>query len=685
MNADVWLNGEHLGDHPYGYTSFWFNLSGKLKFSEKNVLAVQVRNEGMNSRWYSGSGIYRHVWLKILEPVHMAQWGTYITTSEVNAKQAKVIIKTTVNNESSKSSEVTMVARIIDTKGIETVKAKSQNTIKPGTSLEFTQEILVESPVLWSIDTPVLYSAVIEVYSGKKLSDRMETKFGIRTVSFDAVNGFRLNGKTLKLKGGCVHHDNGPLGSKAFDRAEERRVELLKASSFNAIRCAHNPPSPAFLDACDRLGMLVIDEAFDMWHEGKNPQDYHLFFEKWWQKDAESMILRDRNHPSIILWSIGNEIPGMDKPEVANNAQMLAAFVHKMDPSRPVTAAVNSVSDSKDQYFAALDVCGYNYARNKYETDHLRKPERIMIATESYPLEAFDYWMNVLDYPWLTGDFVWTAFDYIGEASIGWLGYPQEKNFYPWNLAYCGDIDICGWKRSQSCYRDVLWNNGKVYVFVKPPEPSFRLNPKKETWSIWNWEDVVADWNWKGNEGKPLEVNVYSSCEQVKLFLNGKSLGKKTTNRASRYMAKWKVPYEAGILKVFGYMGDKQIDSSELRTAKQPSQIRMTADRTQIAANGQDLSYITVELLDMNGVRDPKAENLIKFNLEGPGTIAGVGNANPMSTESYLQPQRRAWQGRCLVVVKSDKKEGKLILKASVEGLSPAQLMINTKPDLRRE
>lgn len=686
MNPEIWINGVSLGSHPYGYTSFWYDITAHVKFGKPNVLAVKVRNEGENSRWYSGSGIYRHVWLKVLEPVHVAQWGISITTPDVNAGSAKVNIKTKVNNQSGSALNVKVITRVLNAKGEESGKIESEQMVDKEGLYEFTQDIIVTKPALWSIESPTLYTAINEVYNADKLVDRIETKFGIRTVQFDVVSGFKLNGKVLKLKGGCFHHDNGPLGSKSYDRAEERRVELLKASGFNAIRTSHNPPAPAFLDACDRLGMLVIDEAFDMWSDGKNVNDYHLFFEKWWQKDIESMIKRDINHPSVILWSIGNEIPGMDSPEVAKTAQLLADFVHKNDPSRLVTAAVNGLNPGKDPFFAALDVAGYNYGsggdhnkNNIFEIDHTRIPSRIMIQTESYPLEAFKSWMDVTDHPWLVGDFVWTAFDYIGEASIGWRGYFQEQKFYPWNLAFCGDIDICGWKRPQSFYRDALWMNNQLSLFVKPPKPSFEDNPDRQSWSKWHWLDAVADWNWNGYENTPLEVSVYSSCEEVELFLNSKSLGKKKTDRSAEFKAIWNVPYQAGELKTIGYTGKKQVNTAVLRTANKPSQIKLTADRNEIKADSQDLSYITVELLDENGVRNFKAENLVKFEVEGPGKIVSVGNANPMSTESYQASERKAWQGRCLVIVKSEQNKGKINIKASSNDLKSANIVIDTK------
>lgn len=679
MNASIWLNGTHLGDHPYGYTSFSYDITDQVKIGQRNVLAIQVKNNGQNSRWYSGSGIYRHVWLSFVDPVHVAHWGVDITTPEADADHGSIHIKTTVSNQTKAVKRVRLVTHILDPEGREVAKVSGDVDVRADSTVVFDQHTAVAHPALWSVDAPNRYTAVSEVYQDGQLSDRLATRFGIRTISFDAEHGFRLNGKTLKLKGGCFHIDNGPLGTKSYDRAEVRRVALMKASGFNAIRCSHNPPAPAFLDACDSLGVLVIDEAFDMWEDGKTPYDYHLYFDQWWKRDLESMLFRDRNHPSIIMWSIGNEIPYMGTERVDSVAKCLADEVRRIDSSRPVTAAVNSVSKVMDRFFSALDVCGYNYAWDQYVADHQRVPDRVMFATESFPLDAFDYWMAVRDHPWVIGDFVWTGFDYIGEASIGWRGYPQNRDFYPWTLAYCGDIDICGWKRPQSYYRDALWKADQLSVFVKPPKPSFPVNPDKAAWSKWNWDDVVADWNWQGNAGKPFDVVVYSSCPEVELFLNGKSLGKKPTDRSSRYMAHWTVPYEAGELKAIGYDGSKEVATSVLKTAGPPARIRLTADRSEMHADGEDLSYVTIALTDKKGVRNPKADDMVHFTIQGPGTIAGVGNSNPMSTESFQLPQRKAWMGRCLVIVKSDRKPGAITLTASVRGLPDQHITITSR------
>lgn len=685
MNADVFVNGQHLGNHPYGYTSFYYDITKQIKFGETNLVAVEVKNEGQNSRWYSGSGIYRHVWLKTIDPVHIVQWQTFITTPEVNQSSARVNFKTQLINEGREQAAIDVVTRFTTAAGAEAGKTESKLTLNAGEKKEITAGEEIKNPRLWSCESPSLYKAVTEVYQNGKLINSEVNTFGIRKIAFDVNNGFQLNGKTVKLKGGCFHNDNGPLGSKAYDRAEERKVELLKASGYNAIRCSHNPPSTAFLDACDRLGMLVIDELSDMWNYGKNPYDYHLYFKDWWQRDMESMITRDYNHPGIIMWSIGNEIPERATAEGVKTAQMLRDFVKTLDTTRAVTSAVNGLSEDKDAYFKVLDVAGYNYAfggdhltENIYEKDHRRVPQRIMAGTESYPLEAFGAWMDVVDHPYVIGDFVWTAFDYIGEASIGWLGYPQNGNFYPWNLAFCGDIDICGWKRPQSYYRDALWKEKQLSVFVKPPVPSYKSNQDLASWSKWNWFDAVPEWNWKGYEGKPLEVDVYSSCQKTELFLNNKSLGIKTTNRSTRFIATWTVPYQAGELKTIGYNGDKQVQIATLHTASQPVKIKLTADRSSLKADGQDLSYITAELLDANGFINPETESLIHFSIEGHGTIAGVGNANPVSTESNQQPQRKAWKGKCLVIVKAGKQKGNIVLKASGNGLKESQVILQT-------
>lgn len=677
MNADFWLNGKKLGKHPYGYTSFYFDISGKVKAGNDNIIAVRVRNEGENSRWYSGSGIYRDVWLRMAPAVHIQPWGVYVTTPEVSAKSATIKVVTTLLRHGKNTGSTRLKTQLLDGAGKQV--ALVETTLAGEMEQKIENTLQVKDPILWDIENPALYQVVSSIYEGQQLLEETRTNFGIRSIAFSADKGFQLNGTTIKLKGGCVHHDNGPLGAKSFPRAEERKVALLKASGYNAIRTAHNPPSPAFLDACDRLGMLVIDEAFDTWNEGKNPADYNVHFSEWWQRDLESMLLRDRNHPSIIMWSTGNEIPRRERPEVAQLSRKLAEFVSALDPSRPVTNGVNGVAPDKDSLFGTLDVAGYNYAFDKYEQDHLRVPNRVMYASESFPIDAYDYWKQVEKHPYVIGDFVWTAFDYIGEASIGWLGFPQSQRFFPWNLAFCGDIDICGWKRSQSYYRDALWKKDQLSLFVQSPKLSFDTNKNKLDWSRWEWEDVKAHWNWKGYEGKPLAVKVYTSCETVELFLNGKSLGKKNLAEQDKHRLVWQVPYIAGVLRAVGYSGGKQVNVQVVETAGVAQKLKLTADRTALSATGTDLSYLTAEILDARGNRLPEEERLVTFEIKGNGKIIGVGNANPVSLESYTRPERKTWQGRCLAILSTMGKKGTIEVVARAKGLPEERIVLQVR------
>lgn len=688
MNSDVWINGNHLGNHPYGYTGFEYDITQYLNFGHDNILAVEVKNQGKTSRWYPGSGIYRHVWLKITGAEHAATWGTFITTPEVTKSFAKVVVQSKIVNEQNNNSKLLITTKILNSDGHEVSSTQTNQLVSAHSGNTFKQNLVVKEPCLWSVESPYLYTAVTEISSDGVLKDKVETTFGIRTLNF-STEGFLLNGEKVLLKGGCMHHDNGPLGSAAYDRAEERRVELMKANGFNAIRCSHNPPSTAFLNACDKLGMLVIDESFDCWRQAKNPQDYHLYFDNWWKKDIESMVLRDRNHPSVIMWSIGNEIPETKNSEEVAISKMLSDYVQTLDTTRPVTSALVSITPKKDALIETLGVAGYNYAVGSgsrqgelIPADHKRVPDRIIYNSESFPLEAFSAWMDVLDNSYVIGDFVWTGFDYLGEASIGWLGHPTNISYYPWNLAFCGDIDICGFKRPQSYYRDVLWKHTGGYpvsVFVRPPVPTFDLPRKRAIWSRWYWPDLVSDWNWEGYEGQMMDITVYCMYPEVELFLNGKSFGKKPTNRNTEWTASFQVPYSEGTLKAVGYEGKTVKSVFTLSTTGKAIKIDLKPDRTIINADGQDLCYVTVELQDSNGLRTPKATNKVTFTIDGPGAIMAVGSSNPRSVESFQKPYRNAYQGRCLVIVKAGKKPGRIVLHAETDKIKPTSVIITTK------
>jgi len=441
QNADVWLNGHHLGNHPYGYTPFYYDLTPFLKPSgQENVLAVRVRNEGKNSRWYSGSGIYRHVWLTCTEPVHVATWGVYITTPEISKELAKIKIDVTLNNRQTNAANFSLVTTILDPEGKTVGNAQKELQLIAGKSAIEVQTLAVANPVLWALESPKLYIAITEIRNGNTMIDRVETSFGIRSIRFDGTDGFTLNGQKVILKGGCIHHDNGPLGSATIDRAEERKIEILKKNGFNAIRTSHNPPSQQLLDACDRLGMLVMDEAFDTWVRPKNPDDYNLYFNQWWKNDLQTMILRDRNHPSVIMWSIGNEI--YEAPDLLGQeiGKKLVDEVHKLDLTRPVTEAIVYMPGYTKQalvnyipHLSNLDVEGYNYFLENqsiytprdsatyhfFDIQHAKNPKKAFVATESYPAFALENFNKSEEFPYVIGSFKWTAFDYIGEAGIG--------------------------------------------------------------------------------------------------------------------------------------------------------------------------------------------------------------------------------------------------------------------------
>lgn len=678
MDSQVWINGRKLGEHPYGYTAFSFDLTPHLRFgSLSNVIAVRVDASGKTSRWYPGSGIYRHVTLTVTDPVHVAQWGVSVTTPEVTAERATARAECRIANDRTQDAQVRVQWSVVGPEGSAVASAAAAGSVPGGGGIDLSADLSVPGPRLWSPDSPALYDLVTTVSTNGTPVDEVRTEFGIRTISVDAANGFLLNGKPIELRGGCVHHDNGPLGACAYDRAEERRVELLKASGFNAIRTAHNPPSSAFLDACDRVGMLVMDEAFDCWRQGKNPEDYHRFFDAWWKRDIESMVLRDRNHPSIVCWSIGNEIVEQGTPEGATAGAELAGYARSLDPTRPVAQAAHPGTDpweNMDTLFGELGLCGYNYKWEKYVPDHKSEPSRVIAGTESFPAQCFNSWMATADNSWVIGDFVWTSFDYLGEVALGHTHYEGEAPHYgswPWTAANCGDIDICGFKRPQSYYRDAVWGTGReVSCFVRTPLP------EGETGEVvygWGWPNVQASWTWPVMDGRPLTVDVYSSCPQVRLTLNGRDLGTRETTRATRFTATYEVPYEPGELVAVGLdTSANEVARWALRTAGHPAAVRLTPDRATIKADGQDLCFVTVEILDSRGALNPMADDLVRLALTGPGTIVAVANSNPRSVESFQQPQRKAWRGKCLVVIRAATHPGTVSLTAEGEGLRPA-------------
>ena len=731
-NATVYLNGHKLGEHPYGYTAFTFELTPELNFAGTNVLAVRVDNSAQpNSRWYSGSGIYRHVRVTVTNPTHVAHWGVFVTTPEASSASAKIALHTRVANEAGSQAAVTVETTLFDKAGKKAGASQAQLTIASGKEEEIAQEITVANPALWSPESPALYRAVTLVRKEGKVVDEVTTPFGIRTLAWSAEKGLLLNGKPVKLTGGSVHHDNGPLGAAAFDRAEERRVQLLKAAGYNAVRTAHNPPSSAFLDACDRLGLLVLDEPFDMWKAHKVKFDYASDFDAWWKQDVSSMVLRDRNHPSVVIWGIGNEIPELEVDRGAALGKQLADQVRSLDNTRPLTLAFpgTTTKPTAQAVFSQLDITGYNYNLiPTYAKDHEQLPSRIMLTTESLPAKAFPLWEITHDNPYVIGDLTWTAMDYLGESGIGaWTyGTPEQaktaeqmsgmmsntgmidqmftgmangidvmaemaKNAsdpaakaaaelffhsYPWHAADCGDLDLTGYRKPQSYYRDILWNGGdRVYATVRLPEPE----GKKIIAIMWATYPTLPSWTWPGQEGKELQVEVYSGAEKVQLFLNDKLIGEKPTGREQEFKATFSVPYTPGTLKAVGIRSDRPVAESVLTTAGDASKLRLSADRTVINADGEDLSFVTVEAVDAQGRLQPNTDGEVQLSINGPGTIAAVGNGDGQDPASYQGDRRKLFRGRALVVVRSSRQSGSIKLTAKTSGMSDGFVRIDAK------
>lgn len=686
--SEVWVNGQKVNFNAYGYSSFRCDITPYCHpVGETNTIAVKVVNEGKNSRWYAGSGIYRHVWLIKTDPVHLDEWAVAIRTTELSKNRATLAIDADILNKHSESKKVNMIISLLSPDGEEVgtkeqvvnIDAKSQQTV--------SISMPVENAKLWSVDTPHLYEAKISIRSGQDVLDCISIPFGIRTLSFSAKDGFKLNGLPLKLKGGCVHHDNGLLGAASLDRAEARKVELLKANGYNAVRCAHNPPAEAFLKACDEQGMLVIDEAFDHWQKEKNPQDYHRFFDEWSEKDISSMILRDRNHPSIIMWSIGNEIQERSDDAGIKIAEKLRNIVKKLDPSRPVTAAINDYWDNPQMKWKEdaakamqnLDVAGYNYMWYEYENDHQKDSSRVIYGSETVAQEAAVNWNLVEKHPYIIGDFVWTSLDYLGEAGIG---HTMELNKgernpqfmgWPWYNAWCGDIDICGEKKPQSYYRDIIWNEREITVAVQP----LPATGKVEDVSYWGWKNELLSWNWKGLEGKPIKVNVYSRAPQVRLYLNGKLLSEKETSRKD-YTATFIVNYQPGELKAVATYDDNESSCAILQTTGSPAQIRLVPDRKAICADRDDLAYITIELVDKEGRVVPDADQKITLNVTGNGILRGSGNASPTDMESFRSLSPATFRGKAMAILQPDGTAGEITLKVSAEGMNEASITIKS-------
>lgn len=691
-NSEVWINGHYLGKRPNGYISFSYELTSHLfKDGTPNVIAVKVDNSQQpNSRWYSGSGIYREVRLVTVSPVHVDQWGTFVTTPEVSEESAGIKVLISVRNSLKDDMDATVSSTVLDASGKTVVTTSSDRVLKGGNVTIVEQNMRIDNPGLWSVDDPWLYTLMTEIRYGGELKDRTMTTFGIRDFKFDAETGFYLNRSPLKLNGVCNHHDLGCLGAAAYPRAMERQLELLKEMGCNAIRTSHNPPSPALLDLCDRMGFLVMDETFDMWEMKKSEYDYHMHWDDWHERDLADHVKRDRNHPSVIIWSIGNEIIEQRDSSGVEKAIHLAGIVRELDHTRPITSGCNETSPKNSiMRSGALDVIGFNYHHEQFINVPVEFPGIPFIASETtsalatrgyydMPSDCLRIWPGSWDQtfkdgnqgntcssydnchvPWgstheaallemkendfVSGMFVWTGFDYLGEPTPYW---------WPSRSSYFGILDLAGFPKDAYYLYQGEWTDQSVL-------------------------HLFPHWNW--NTGDTIDVWTYTTCREVELFLNGVSLGVKEKQEGSLHM-QWRVPYEPGKLLARGVSKGQEM-KSVVETTGEPARIQLRADRQEIHADPLDLSFVTVKIVDQQGRVVPSADNLVTFRVEGDGEIVGVDNGLQTSMESFKASERSAFNGLCLVVLKSAGIPGSIVLQADSKGLQPGSIQIDVREE----
>ncbi|HVN04757.1 MAG TPA: beta-galactosidase GalB [Bryobacteraceae bacterium] len=701
-NSTVWVSGHEAGGRPYGYSSFEVDLTPYLQFGGDNLVAVRLAPEPASSRWYPGAGIYRNVWLVVTGPVHVAHWGTYVTTPVVSEASATIAVRTEVRNRKPEAAPVTIETAILDAEGTRVARHAADATIAARGSGTVSAEMQVDKPRRWSVEEPYLYQAVTTLRNGDTVLDRVVTPFGIRTLEFSPDKGLLLNGRVVKLKGVCDHHDLGALGAAVNRRAIERQLEILRAMGANAIRTSHNPPAPELLEACDRMGLLVIEESYDMWHIPKVPNGYAKYFDQWGERDLRDMIRRDRNHPSVILWSIGNEVPEQGKRDGWKTAKRLAAIAHEEDPSRKTTAAFDDWKEAIANGLAdQVDVPGFNYKAMYYEQILREHPRWVIYGSETagcassrgfyqFPAEAHDRdasfqvtSYDVIAPPWaycpdvefeyqervpnVLGGFVWSGFDYLGEP---WP-YDHAKD-WPARSSYFGIVDLAGFPKD------------RYYLY-------------QSQWATAPMLHILPHWNWAGMEGRPIPVMAYTNAEEVELWLNGKSLGRrrrgvdtveipvglnvsKTRKFTSKYRLEWDVPYKSGTLRAVAYTANQQVAVEELRTAGAPAKVRLIPDRAVIKADGNDLSFITVRIEDQSGNLCPLAGNQVRFQVTGAGEIAAVDNGDAASAEPFQSDHRKVFNGLALVMVRSRAGQtGSIQVTASVDGLQAGAAVLNAR------
>ena len=684
MNSRVWLNGTLLGERPFGYISFEYELTPHLKLGGRNTLAVRLDNNQPNSRWYSGSGIYRNVWLTVLDPLHADYCGLSVATPVVGMDSATVHLRLRVRNQSTATRSASIRGTIFDPDGKRVaMQTSAVGEIRAEEYRDCDLEVTVANPRLWSADSPNLYPVCVEVLSGGEATDAYHATFGIRTFAMDPDEGFSLNGVRMKLNGVCLHHDLGALGAAVNRRAIERQLQIMMEMGCNALRTSHNPPEPELLDLCDRLGLLVIDEAFDTWKESKNANDYNLYFDRWARTDIQAMVRRDRNHPCIVMYSIGNEIHDVVSEEGFHRAHRLIEWVRQEDTTRLVTHGSN-FNEWGTAVAGLLDSVGYNYHTHLYDLHHAQYPRWKMYASETsssvrsrgvyktpagerlppgadfqcssydntvadWGLSAEESYRQVNARKFIAGEFIWSGFDYLGEPTP--YGWPAKSSYF-------GIVDTCGFPKD-------------IYYFYQ------------SRWTDRPMVHLLPHWNW--SEGETVAVWAYTNCEEVELFLNDLSLGVRRLEPDGPLHLEWKVPFRPGTLRAEARRGGLVAARDEVRTAGAPAAVRLSTDRSELSAGKEDLAFVTADIIDSEGVICPAADNRVNFSTTGPGMIAGVDNGDPVCHESYKGTGRSAFHGKCLAIVRSTGRPGKISIAAAADGLTAGSISIQAvKRDLYR-
>lgn len=714
MNAMVYVNGDFAGKRPYGYSNFYVKLDKFIHYGTDNEIKVIAKcPTEPDSRWYSGGGIYRNVKIITGERLHIKLDGVKITTRNIEKDLAVLEVSTEIENSHTLNQYAYINTDIKDASGQIIASCQSKVTSFSGENVVVRQRIEIKAPKLWSPDHPALYTCCSSLTAEDKTVDEDITSFGIRKLQLDRQHGLRINGESVKLRGACIHHDNGVLGACTFERAEERRAELLKQAGFNALRSAHHPMSKEMLNACDRMGLLVLEEAFDMWQIGKSDFDYSLYFNEWWERDIESMIDKDFNHPSIIMYSIGNEISETGSRAGSSIGRKIAEKIRSLDSGRYVTVCINgvmsamnrlnkltassqdngengeaenamtnfldfmvkmmthkAVTEATEESFAAVDIAGYNYMTKRYEMDRELFPDRIIMGSESFPPEIADIWKLVMANPQIIGDFTWTGWDYIGESGVGKHDYTLSREMglygpYPWYLAFCGDIDIIGNRRPASYWREIVWGLRKLpYISVQRPEHY----GQEVCTTSWSFSDSVSSWTWPKSTGKPVKVEVYSDAQEVELLCNNISIGRMPAGEAHRFMAVFDTVYSPGVLTAVAYSNSVETGRFTLETADDHVELSVDCDRRVLKRNCGDLAYLMISLVDNKGRLNPFAKKQVRVDVEGSGVLQGFGSADPVSLENFFDHKRTTFDGKVLAVIRPGRLAGHITVKISADG-----------------